>query len=419
MNEAARETDVLVIGGGPAGMMAAIRAAMRGRSVVLLEKNQRVGAKLDITGGGRCNIANDEPDVRALLSRYGDASEFLFSAFARFGLPEARTFFESRGMPLVTQARQRMFPKSEHAPAVTKLLKKAMQESGVAVETDMRVTELSLSDDGSIATVTCADGTRFAPHSVVLATGGLSHPETGSTGDGFRWLARLGHAVHEPNPSIVPLETDPSDDWIPQLAGTSLSFMKISFYSEGKRAFSKTGKLLFTHFGISGPLILNSAKQVGDLLMNGPVAAAIDLYPDTEFDALERRVRAAFDANKNKEVKNLLPSILPAGMANAIIAQHVIADVKTPVHSVTKEERRALVHVMKALPLTIVGRMGMDRAVVSDGGVDLSEVDTRTFRSKKIPNLFLVGDILHISRPSGGYSLQLCWTSGAVAGDNA
>lgn len=409
--------DVLVIGAGPAGLMAAISAANRGLSVVLLEKNHKVGAKLDITGGGRCNIAHNEPDVRTLLGNYGGAAPFLFSAFARFGLPETINFFEERGLPLVTQARKRMFPETEKSHDVTKLLSRAAKSAKVVVETNAPVR--SCKKSGDIFEVTTKDGEVFQSYKLIIASGGISRPETGSTGDGFKFAESFGHSLHKPSPNIVPLKTHPKDDWIPQLSGTSLSFMRISFYENGKRKFSKLGKLLFTHFGLSGPLILNSAKEVGEMLEGGSVDATIDLFPDTEFDALDRRVRAVFDANKNKAFKNLLPEIVPHGMSNAIIAQHVVLDVDTPAHSITKEERRALIHIMKALPLTIVDLMGMDRAVVSDGGVPLEEVDTRTFESKKTKGLFLIGDMLHISRPSGGFSLQLCWTSGAVAGMSA
>lgn len=417
MNEAPNTTDVLIIGGGPAGMMAAIIAAERGRKVTLLEKNKRVGEKLSITGGGRCNITNNEPDTRTLLSFYGDAKEFLYSPFSQFGVPETIEFFESRGLPLVTEARKRMFPKSQSSIEVTKFLRGQMEKAGVVVEANTTVSACMLNDEGKLSKVVAADGRSWSAESVIIATGGISRPETGSTGEGFDWLRKLGHTVQTPTPNIVPLKV--SEEWVHALSGTSLSFMKISFYSDGKRAFSKLGKLLFTHFGISGPLILNSAKEVRELLEAGPVIAKIDLYPDTEFDALERRVLAALDTHKNKAFKNILPDLVPEGMSTTILELLALPDPMLKVHSVTKEERKKLIHLLKELPISISGLMGLDRAVVSDGGVTLTEVDTKTFRSKIVPNLFLIGDTLHISRPSGGYSLQLCWTSGYIAGNNA
>jgi predicted Rossmann fold flavoprotein len=252
--------------------------------------------------------------------------------------------------------------------------------------------------------------------SVILATGGMSHPETGSTGDGFRWLRDLGHTVENPTPSIVPLAV--KDAWVKALAGVSLSFMKINFFVDGKRAFSKIGKVLFTHFGLSGPLILNAAKKVGDLLHTGEVTATIDMYPDTEFDVLERKVITVFDANKNKVFKNVVKEFVPDGMSDAVLDLLPFELRDTKVHSVSKEDRKKIIHLLKGMPVTIEGLMGYDRAVVADGGVPLVEIDTKTMLSKKCTNLYITGDLLHINRPSGGFSLQLCWTTGFVAGEN-
>jgi predicted Rossmann fold flavoprotein len=259
----------------------------------------------------------------------------------------------------------------------------------------------------------------FGADSFILATGGSSHQETGSNGEGIEWLRELGHTVHKPNPDIVPLRVE--DKWVRELSGTSLSFMKITFTdlnNSKKLRFSKTGGLLFTHFGISGPLILNSAHQVKLLLKNGLVRAYIDLYPDTEVGTVRNRVQEAFDINKNKALRNVLKDFLPAGMQGTIAALLPTELREKKVHSVTKEERYALVDMLKAMPMVITGTMGYEHAVVSDGGVDLAEIDTKTMRSKKHDNLYFTGDVLNISRPSGGYSLQLCWTTGWVAGNN-
>jgi predicted Rossmann fold flavoprotein len=253
--------------------------------------------------------------------------------------------------------------------------------------------------------------------SFIFATGGVSHPETGSTGDGFRWLKDLGHTVKDPTPTIVPLRV--SDPWVHILAGISLSFMKITFYLEGKKQFSKTGKVLFTHFGLSGPLILNCSKKVADLLHEGEVTAKIDAYPDTDLGSLEKKIIKIFDANKNRTLRNAFKEIAPTGSAKGLELIFKDIDFTTKVHSVTKEERKQMVQMLKALPIYIEGLMGFDRAVVADGGVVLSEIDTKTMRSKVYDNLYIVGDLLHVTRPSGGFSLQLCWTTGYVAGKNA
>lgn len=408
--------DVLVVGGGASGLMAAGRAAELGKRVLLLEKNKRPGEKLYISGGGRCNITNAEEDERALLRAYGKAEQFLYSVFAQFGNKDTFTFFESRKLPLVVQARKRAFPTSEKAADVVHTLLQYVAEGGVVVRTQSPVTRV-LSDESGITGVAC-DKTVYKAKKYIFCTGSVSHPETGSTGDGFAWLKELGHTVAPPTPSIVPLKV--KEVWPTLLSGMSLSFMKITFFVEGKKAFSKKGKILFTHFGLSGPLILNSASAVSDLLYEGVVTATIDLYPDTDLGALERTVIAVFDKNKNKILKNVLKDIVPEGTTRGILPLLVgKVDVDTKVHSVTKEERKVLVHLLKALPLTVEGLMGFDRAVIADGGVPLNEVDMRTMRSKKVRNLYLTGDLLHINRPSGGYSLQLCWSTGQVAGTHA
>jgi predicted Rossmann fold flavoprotein len=406
--------DVAVIGGGAAGMMAAGQAAASGARVILVEKNKDLGEKLKITGGGRCNITNAESDVHALLKHYGEAAKFLYSPFAAFGVADTFSFFESRGLPLVVQARQRAFPATERARDVFQVLKKYLERNHVTVKTETEVTKLSVRDKQVVAAQTTTGDIRARVF--IIATGGMSHPETGSTGSGFRWLDNLGHTVKKPSPNIVPLQV--AEAWAKSLAGVSLSFMKITFFVEGKRNFSITGKILFTHFGISGPLILNNAHKVKDLLEEGQVTATIDAFPDTEIGALDKQILKIFNQNKNRDFKNVLAEIAPRGTSSALLTLLPIAS-DQKVHSITTTERRQIVDLLKALPLTITGLMGLDRAVVSDGGVVLTEIDTRTMLSKLYSNLYITGDLLHINRPSGGYSLQLCWTTGYVAGISA
>lgn len=411
--------DVIVIGGGASGMMAAGIAAASGKQVLLLEKNKRLGEKLRITGGGRCNITNNEENIHTLLASYGAAKDFLYSPFSVFGVADTFTFFEGRGLPLFTEARKRVFPRSEKASDVCEVLIKYLAEHSVKVITQCTVLDLEITKN-TISKVITNNGT-FEGKSVIVATGGLSHPETGSTGDGFKWLQKLGHTIHEPTPTIVPLTVEES--WIKELAGTSIGSleqpMKITFFIDQKKAFTEKGKLLCTHFGLSGPLILNAAKKVNDLLHRGLVTATIDTYPDKDQGTLEKYLITVFDEHKNKALKNVFADIAPKGTARALLSlvPHIDPDIKT--HSVTKEMRKDLCKLLKALPVSISGLLGFDKAVVADGGVDIREVDTKTMRSTKIDNLFLTGDTLHIDRPSGGFSLQLCWTTGCVAGKNS
>ena len=406
--------DVIVIGGGASGMMASAVASSNNKSVLVLDKNKNLGEKLKITGGGRCNITNNEPDIHKFLKIYGEGAPFLYSPFSVFGVKDTFKYFESRGLPLVTQARNRVFPATEKAIDVYNVLYKELTKNNVVIKTNCVVSGFVKSED-KIISVNTSQG-QFYAKSFILATGGMSHPETGSTGDGFKWLSLLGHTVKDPSPDIVPLAV--SDPWVKTLAGVSLSFMKITFYLEDKKQFSKTGKILFTHFGLSGPLILNSSRKVSDLLQSGKVNALIDAFPDTNEGKLEESIIKIFDANKNKILRTVFKDIAPDGTSKAIETIDKTIDFDMKVHSVTKEDRKKIVKLLKALPVKITNLMGFERSVVADGGVLLSEIDMKTMRSKKFANLFVTGDLLHLNRNSGGYSLQICWTTGYIAGQS-
>ena len=395
-------------------MMAAGTAAARGKRVLIIEKNKTLGNKLSITGGGRCNVTNAEEDIHVLLAHYGKAKDFLYSSFAQFGVKDTFTFFEQKGLPLVVQDRKRAFPHTERAVDVCKVMKDYVQDCTILTGKSV---EKILVTDGKIIGVQMGKDT-YTADSYILATGGMSHPETGSTGDGLGWLTTIGHTVKQATPTIVPLAT--REAWSKVLSGTSIEHAKIAFFADGKKILSKTGKILFTHFGLSGPLILNSAGKVAELFEGGTkVTATIDTYPDTDIGLLEDKIIKTFDIYKNKMLKNVLSEIVPSGMAPGIqLLLEKEINFETKVHSVTKEERKKLVYALKSLPLTITNLMGFDRAVVADGGVTLEEIDMKTMRSKLHSNLYITGDLLHINRRSGGYPLQLCWTTGYVAGIN-
>ncbi len=407
--------DVIVIGGGASGMMAAGRAAERGRKVLLLEKNKYLGEKLKITGGGRCNITNAEENERILLSHYDTMARFLYSPFSQFGMRDTFSFFESRGLPLVVEGQKRAFPKTQKAIDVFAVLEAYLKKGKVKVQINTPVRDI-VSTEGRIEKI-IARGKEYSAHSYILATGGKSHAETGSTGDGFGWLKDLGLRVHEPTPTIVPLSV--RESWIKSLAGVSLKHIKISFYVRDTKAFSLKGDILCTHFGLSGPLILNAAGKVADLLHQGDVTARIDVFPDLDLGALDKHLTTTFDRNKNKTLKNIVKEITPPGTGAAILKLLPTIDPNIKIHDLTKERRKELGGLLKALPVTITGLMGYDRAVVADGGVALAEVDMRTMAVKKYSNLYIIGDLLHVSRPSGGYSLQLCWTTGYLSGSSA
>ena len=405
--------DVVVIGGGPAGMMAAGTAAARGRRVLLLEKNVGLGKKLLITGGGRCNLTNNKTEVRAMLSKYKGNDQFLFSAFAQFSVKDTLTFFNGRGLATKEENEGRIFPVSDSAKSVFDVLVKYMAEGKVEVKTGAEVT--GILQDGENLVVETRGGA-FSAAACVLATGGISRPETGSTGEGFAWLKKLGHTIIENDFALVPVAL--SDAWVKKLGGVSLKDIKLTTFQNGQKQASGKGSVMFTHFGITGPLALNMSKEIGELLKYGKVEAQIDLFPAKDAGAVRKDLQTLLASEPNKKLKNVLSEMVPAALADALLkVANVNGDTKN--NMVSAEARKTLALLMKAIPLNVSHLLGADKAVVSSGGVALEEVNFKTMQSRKIPNLYLVGDTLNIDRPSGGYSLQLCWTTGFVAGNNA
>lgn len=411
------KADVVIIGGGAAGLMAgAISSSLSssfGAKVIILDKNKFFGEKLKITGGGRCNITNAKYDIHDFISRYGDASKYLYSAFSQFGVKDTFNFFESKSLPLKIEAGDRAFPVTDKAEDVYLALYNELKKFNVKLKNNSQIRGINA--ENNLIKNIFTDNEIYEANSFILATGGMSHPETGSTGDGFKWLKSFGHKVIEPTPSIVPLATE---QVYKTLQGITLTDVKLTFKVDGKKSFSKNGNILFTHFGVSGPTILNSSQKVSELLHEGTVTLHIDLFPNLDERAMRYKLVDLFDLHKNKNVKNVLSEIIPSGLVDIILTTTNIPT-DTKVHDVTIEMRRQVILELKNFVLTIKSLMGLDKAVISDGGVSLDEIDTKTMQSKIIKNLFIVGDLLNVSRPSGGYSLQLCWTTGFIAGKNA
>ena len=425
--------DVIVIGGGPSGMMAAGRAAERGLKVLLLEKNDTLGKKLLITGGGRCNVTNAELDDRALLAKFKEDGKYLFSAFSKWSVEESLDFFHLRDMATKIENEKRVFPITDKAESVWKVLVEYMKKGGVEIMSNAEVIGLKinngdLGDKDSLGTktvfVVLKNGTELHAKSFILATGGKSRPETGSTGDGFNWLKKLGHTIIEPQAVLVPVAL--KDEWIKKLQGATFQDIRLTLFQNGQKqitqqessAGKKNGKLLFTHFGISGPTVLNMSQDIGELLKYGDVVIGLDLFPDYGHDKINTMLMELFAKENKKKLKNALATLVNANMAAAILDLAGI-DQDITNSNVTREQRIKLIAILKNVPLNVKELLGTDKAIVTSGGVKLDEVDFKTMQSRLFPNLYLVGDILNIDRPSGGYSLQLCWTTGFVAGENA
>lgn len=408
--------DVIVVGGGPAGMLSAGRAGELGAKVLLIEKNERLGKKLSITGGRRCNITNAEFDNHLFLDNFPETKGFLFSPFSQFNVQSTFDFFTDRGLPLIVEDRKRAFPKSEKAEDVCRVLDEYIRESGnVKVALNEGVLN-AIIKDGKVIGVRTSFGDRYGK-TIIFATGGYAAPETGSNGEGIRMLAKLGHKVAEPNPNLSPLRTDV--DWVHRLSGVTVEEMTIRFKQNDKTIFKETGRLLFTHFGISGPLIINSSHRVKELLKTGPVTAVVDLFPNINEGELDSFLLDLFKTQNKKQLKNVLADLLPNKLAEQIWQFPGMDFGGVPVNSVSRDDRKKLGTLLKNLSFGIHGIMGLAWSIAADGGVDPKEVNFKTMQSKIRPNVYLVGDTIDINRPSGGFSLQLCWTTGWIAGTHA
>ncbi|MDB5187482.1 MAG: flavoprotein [Candidatus Kaiserbacteria bacterium] len=404
--------DVIVVGGGAAGMMTAGVAAKNGAKVLLLEKNDTLGKKLLISGGGRCNVTNAEFDTRTLLAKYKSSDKFLASSFAQFNATQSIEFFNSRGMPTVVEDLKRAFPASHKSQSVWDVLFKEMNTYGVEVRSQSPALFLERSD-GAISGIKLADGTILRARSYILATGGLSHPETGSTGDGFKMLGTIGHTINPANAALVPVAV--REPWIQELAGISLQDCKISLFQFEQKVHTSRGKVLFTHVGLSGPGILNSSSTIGSLIPNGDVRIELDLLPQFDYGTLNTHLQEIFKINHVKKIQNSLSDLIPRGLVSIILTLSKI-DPDTACNSITRDQRITLGKSLKHFSFQVLHLLGTDKAVITSGGVPLTEVDTKNMRSKLFSNIYIIGDLLDIDRPSGGYSLQLCWTTGYVAG---
>jgi len=406
--------EIAVIGGGPAGMMAAGRAAEWGARVVLLEKNSTLGNKLLLTGKGRCNFTHYELDIKKFAEKFGRNGRFLYSALKVFGVREVLDFFASRGVKAKIEQGDRVFPDYGNAQDILNVLVKFLNKNKVKVLIDSEVIDLQVKNQKIFQIL--LKNEQLAAKRFILCTGGKSYPQTGSTGDGYLWAKKMGHTIIPPVPALNPVKT--AEQWVKDLSGLSLKNVSLYLFQNGKKQDERFGEMLFTHFGISGPIVMDMSKNIGKLLKKGPVSLILDLKPALNFSQLDQRIQRDWREFRGRKFKNSLKRLLPLSMIPVMIKLTGI-DPEKKVDYIDKEERNRLVHCLKEMKLTPTGLLGFQWSVVTSGGISLREVDPNTMRSRKIENLYLAGEILDLDAPSGGYNLQACWSTGYLAGDSA
>ena len=405
--------DVVVIGGGPAGMMSAGRAGELGSRVFLVEKNRNLGTKLLITGKGRCNVTNKTDDLKEMTNKFGKNGKFLFSSFYKFGINDVIEFFESRGVKTKIERGNRVFPVSDRSKDILDALINYLKKSQVKIRTNAQVKEI-IKKEKKIEKIILTSGEEIFADRFVICTGGRSYPGTGSSGDGYQWLANLGHTITNLSPSLVPIIIE--EKIVKELEGLSLKNVEISIYKNNKKIDSRFGEAIFTADGMSGPVVLDMSREIGKESPEKMIVR-IDFKPALDFGKLDQRIQRDFQEGNNKLFKNVLNKLLPQKLIPIIIKLSGI-DSEKKVNLVTREERKKLLHLIKEFDLKLKGLTGYDKAIITAGGVDLSEIDPGTMRSKLIDNLYFAGEILDLDGPTGGYNLQVCWSTGYIAGES-
>lgn len=407
-------SNVIVVGGGAAGMMAAVFAARNGQNVQLLEKNEKLGKKLFITGKGRCNITN-AADIEDLFTAVISNPKFLYSGFYSFTNQQVIDFFEELGVKTKIERGERVFPVSDHSSDVIAAFSRELKSLGVSVSLHTEVREL-LCEQDKVCGVLLTNGKKMKADAVIVATGGISYPSTGSTGDGYRFAKETGHRVTELLPSLVPMEV--RQWYAKELQGLSLRNIEIRITDGKKKLYEEFGEMLFTHYGVTGPVILSASSVVGKTLRKKELTLHIDLKPALSEEQLDKRILREFDANHNKQYKNSIDSLFPAKLKPIMIELSEIEPEKK-VNEITKEERQRLVHLIKDFTMTLTGLRGYNEAIITKGGVSVKEIDPGTMESKKMKGLYFAGEVLDLDAMTGGYNLQIAWSTGYLAGINA
>ena len=419
---------VIIVGGGAAGMLCSIIAARNGCEVFLYEKNEKLGKKLYITGKGRCNVTNNcdtEELFRAVMSN----PKFLYSAFYSFTPQDVMEFFEEAGVPLKTERGNRVFPVSDHSSDIIRGLERELKKAGahIHLRTEVKTVKVSPYEEpdvdekkahhSRVTGVELADGSFMEGDHVLVATGGLSYQSTGSTGDGYRFAEETGHKVKELSPSLVPLKT--KEDYIPRLQGLSLKNTELTIKSGKKVLFQDFGEMMFTHFGVTGPMILSASAHIGKQLQkSGELNAYLDLKPALTMEQLDARILREFEAGQNKQFKNVIGVLFPSSLTPVMLELGGISPEKK-IHDISREERIHFEELVKAFPFTINGMGEYKEAVITRGGVSVKDIQPGTMESRKVKNLYFIGEVLDLDAVTGGYNLQIAWSTAYLAGRSA
>ncbi|WP_303841294.1 NAD(P)/FAD-dependent oxidoreductase [Selenomonas ruminantium] len=404
---------IIVIGAGPAGMMAAIKAAENGADVTILEKMKRPGKKMLITGKGRCNITNAATVPEIIKNIHGNG-KFLNSSLRAYDNEDVIYFFESQGVPTKVERGQRVFPVSDKAQDVVDAMVHKLHELGVKIETDSPAAEI-LAQDGSVKAVKLSSGASMKADAVILCTGGASYPGTGSTGDGYKMAAKLGHTLVDIRPSLVPLETE--EDWVKSVQGLSLRNVKATLLVDGEKKTDMFGEMMFTHFGVTGPIILSLSRAATEALQaDSFVELELNLKPALAEDVLDARLQRDFAKYQRKQLVNAMVDLLPHKLIEPVLDAAFLAPDK-PVHQVTAEERHRLGQTLQHLPLTITKARPIAEAIVTAGGISVKEINPKTMESKLIKGLYFAGEVVDVDAYTGGYNLQAAFSMGAAAGN--
>ena len=401
---------VIIIGGGAAGMFCGVHAGRAGHQVHIYEKNEKLGKKLFITGKGRCNVTNNCA-VEELFPAVMSNSKFLYSAFYTYNSQDVMDFFEEAGVSLKTERGNRVFPCSDHSSDIIRALERELKKAGVTVHLNTPVKDLYVKDE-RVCGVFLEDGTLKEADKVIVATGGLSYPTTGSTGDGYLFAQKTGHRIADTEPSLVPLETE--EEYTHRMAGLSLKNVSLTLKSGKKKIYEDFGEMMFTHQGITGPMVLSASTKTGRYLQKAPIKAFLDLKPALSPEQLDSRVLREFDAAQNKQFKNVIGVLFPSSLTPVMLELGGISPEKK-IHEISREERLRFESIVKAFPFTVTGMGSFKEAVITRGGVSVRDIRPGTMESRIINDLYFIGEVLDLDAVTGGYNLQIAWSTAYLA----